>query len=172
MQPFLRKICDGSWARGFPPKAPRITRPQRRGSVRQHVLFLSHTQQTARLRLCSLGSTSSSAALLYEQHRLLTDCQSVRAAGQIGDSCHMSPPPNLGRGSIRPNLLPPPMRAWAEEGALGNRAWEEGALEEGALGDRAREEGALGNRGQDVGALWDRAQDEGALRSTGTGIWD
>jgi len=54
--------CSSSHAatRGFPPKAPRISQAQR-GSGWQHVLFRqhTHTQQTARLRLCSLPSPLS-----------------------------------------------------------------------------------------------------------------
>jgi len=55
------------------------------------------------------------------------------------------------------------MKAWAEEGALGDRVQDVGAL-----GDRDQDVGALGDRDQDVGALVDRAQDMGAL-GFGTG---
>jgi len=48
-----------------------------------------NTQQTARQRVCSLASLPPALLpFLYEQHRLLTDCQSASSRGQIGDSCH------------------------------------------------------------------------------------
>jgi len=54
------------------------------------------------------------------------------------------------------------MRAWAEEGALGDQA-----REEGALGDRAREEGLWGT-GLRTRGLWGRpGRGDGELAPAG-----
>jgi len=71
--------------------------------------------------------------------------------GQIGDSCHISPPPDLGRGSIRPNLLPlPPWELGQRRGLWGIGLRTRGLWGTG-LGTRGLWGTGLGTRG-----LWGR----------------
>jgi len=56
-----------------------------------NTLYFTPTARTT-APLLTLLSNSSSAVLLYEQHRLLTDCQSVRAADRLPTS--QQPRPN------------------------------------------------------------------------------
>jgi len=158
--------CDNSMAVtcGFPPKAPEISRQR---GIREHALFPSADRTTTPLltlpplyTLCCtfMGAASAADKLLISQ----SSWQPRPNWRLHPQSCHTPPPPDLGRGSVRPNVLTqPPMRAWAQdEGALGSAGTAKGDSEL---------EPATGHRDQGSAAPMSHG-DRGSAEPTGPGF--
>jgi len=143
-------------------------------------------QQTAQWHLCPRWSK---LLLLWEQRRLLTDCQSARAAGCIPTSqhprpnwrlhphsCHPPPPTarRLGWGSIRLSLNPPPppWELGRRRGLWGTGLRTSGLWSRPGWGAEARQDG---ERGTGTGRDGDGAGVTGTsdrTRASGVGSTD
>jgi len=104
---------------GFPPKHQGLATPGMFGNI-----FIALSRRLC-VCLCSLFPLPSPYwSFIGTGTRTLIGIQPAAKANQTPPthlhSCHTPPPPDLGRGSIWPKLLPlPPMRTGAEEGVLG-----------------------------------------------------